>query len=51
MVEFEGKQFFMYLDLHGHSVKKNIFQYGNKIENLEKLPGQQSNKQKGQVTY
>ena len=25
LVEFENKQFFMYLDLHGHSVKKNIF--------------------------
>ena len=25
LVEKDGKQFFMYLDLHGHSIKKNIF--------------------------
>jgi hypothetical protein len=29
------------LDFHGHSVKKNIFQYGNKIENL--APGRNKN--------
>ena len=29
----EKKQFFLYLDFHGHSAKKNIFQYGNKTEN------------------
>jgi len=23
----------MFLDFHGHSAKKNIFQYGNKTEN------------------
>ena len=34
LTEAENKQFFLYLDFHGHSVKKNIFQYGNKMENL-----------------
>jgi murein tripeptide amidase MpaA len=33
LIEHENKQFFLYLDFHGHSVKKNIFQYGNKTEN------------------
>jgi cytosolic carboxypeptidase protein 2/3 len=33
----EDKQFFLFLDFHGHSVKKNIFQYGNCTENW--LPG------------
>ena len=32
--ETEGKQFFLYLDFHGHSVKKNIFQYGNNMDEL-----------------
>lgn len=31
--ETENRQFFLYLDFHGHSAKKNIFQYGNKTEN------------------
>ena len=26
------RQFFLYLDFHGHSAKKNIFNYGNKTE-------------------
>lgn len=29
----------MYLDFHGHSAKKNIFQYGNKTENLPPTKG------------
>jgi len=33
IIEAEKKQFFFYLDFHGHSAKKNIFQYGNKTEN------------------
>lgn len=33
LMQQENKQFFLYLDFHGHSVKKNIFQYGNKTEN------------------
>ena len=37
----EDKQFFLYLDFHGHSVKKNIFQYGNKMENMG--PGRRHN--------
>lgn len=37
----DEKQFFLYLDFHGHSVKKNIFQYGNKMENMG--PGRRHN--------
>ena len=33
-MEIDKKSFFLYLDFHGHSAKKNIFQYGNKIEQL-----------------
>ena len=32
MMEIDKKNFFLYLDFHGHSAKKNIFQYGNKID-------------------
>lgn len=29
LMDIEKKSFFLYLDLHGHSAKKNIFNYGN----------------------
>ena len=32
LTDIEDKSFFMYLDFHGHSVKKNIFNYGNKTD-------------------
>lgn len=38
LVEKDHKSFFLYLDFHGHSVKKNIFQYGNKTENWYSKP-------------
>jgi len=28
----------MYLDLHGHSIDKNVFQYGNQLRALIKTP-------------
>ena len=40
LMEKENKSFFLYLDFHGHSVKKNIFQYGNKCENWYGRPKQ-----------
>ena len=27
LIEVQKKKFFLYLDLHGHSAKKNVFQY------------------------
>ena len=38
----QKKKFFLYLDFHGHSAKKNVFQYGNKLEALAYVKGQKS---------
>ena len=44
LTETDKKQFFLYLDFHGHSAKKNIFQYGNRVENWAN-PNKKSNAQ------
>jgi len=36
IINVEKKPFFLYLDMHGHSVDKNVFQYGNQLQELEK---------------
>ena len=33
----QGRSFYLYLDMHGHSIKQNVFQYGNKLESLDSL--------------
>lgn len=43
IAQVEKKPFFMYLDIHGHSIEKNVFQYGNQLHSLVKTPKKANN--------